>query len=137
VFRIDRDISKTQFAIGGGVIVAVRCNSRCLSIGLLIKDSLLDQVAGLIIGESETLQIVVSYIPHNGSYKLYKVHLENITDIYNNLQDHQHICVLGDLSLIFNHPSFGLRIRSITLHCQATYINQTRFFSPMIFSVWA
>jgi len=91
----------------------------------------------LIIGESETLQIVVSYIPHNGSYKLYKVHLENITDIYNNLQDHQHICVLGDLSLIFNHPSFGLRIRSITLHCQATYINQTRFFSPMIFSVWA
>jgi len=28
-----------------------------------------------------------------------KAHLENITDIYNNLQGHQHICVIGDFNL--------------------------------------
>jgi len=39
-------------------------------------------------------------------------------------------------TLIYYFP-FGLRIRNITLHCQATYINQTRFFSSMKFSVWA
>jgi len=72
-----------------------------LSIGLLIQDTLFVQVAVSIIGESETLQIVVSYIPPNGSYKLYKTHLENITDIYNNLQNHQHICVIGDFNLSF------------------------------------
>jgi len=99
VFRKDRDSTKTHCARGGGVIVAVRCNLRCLSIGLLIEDTLLDQVAVSIIGESESLQIVVSYIPPNGSYKLYKARLENITDIYNNLQDHQHICVIGDFNL--------------------------------------
>nr|XP_036677410.1 uncharacterized protein LOC118878515 [Drosophila suzukii] len=96
VFRKDRDGTKTHCARGGGIIVAVRCNLRCLSIGLLIEDTLLDQVAVSIIGESESLQIVVSYIPPNGSYKLYK---ENITDIYSNLQDHQHLCVIGDLNL--------------------------------------
>jgi len=102
VFRKDRDSTKTHCARGCGVIVAVRFNLRCLSIGLLIKD----QVAVSIIGESETLQTVVSYIPPNGSYKLYKDHLENITDIYNNLQDHQHICVIGDFnlsSLVWSH----------------------------------
>jgi len=81
------EIARKPTVRGGGVIVAVRCNLRCLSIRLLIEDTLLDQVAVSIIGESETLQIVVSYIPPNGSYKLYKAHLENITDIYNNLQD--------------------------------------------------
>jgi len=60
VFRKDRDSRKTHCARGGGVIVAVRCNLCCLSIGLLIEDTLLDQVAVSIIGESETLQIVVS-----------------------------------------------------------------------------
>jgi len=99
VFRKDRVSTKTHYARSGGVIVANRCNLHCLSIGLLIEDTLLDQVAVSIIGESETLQIVVSYIPSNCSYKLYKAHLENITDIYNNLQDHQHICVIGDFNL--------------------------------------
>jgi len=41
------------------------------------------------------------------------------------------------LETLIYHPSFGLRIRSITLHCQATYINHTRFFSSMIFSVYS
>nr|XP_036675066.1 uncharacterized protein LOC118878038 isoform X1 [Drosophila suzukii] len=95
VFRKDRG-SRPR---GGGVIVAVRCSLRCLSIGLLIEDTLLDQVAVSIIGESATLEIVVSYIPRNGSYKLYKDHLENITDFYNNLQDHHHICVIGDFNI--------------------------------------
>jgi len=44
---------------------------------------------------------VVSYIPPNGSYKHYKAHLESIADIYNNLQDHQLICVIGDFNLLF------------------------------------
>jgi len=64
------------------VIVAARCNLHCLAIGLLIEDTHLDQVAVSIIGESETLQTVGSYILPNGLYKLYKAHLENITDIY-------------------------------------------------------
>jgi len=82
------------------VIVAARCNLHCLAIGLLIEDTHLDQVAVSIIGESETLQTVGSYILPNGLYKLYKAHLENITDIYNNLQDHQHIFVIGDFNLL-------------------------------------
>jgi len=75
VFRKDRDSTKTHCARGGGVIVALRCDMRCLSVGLLIEVTLLDQVAVSIIEASETLQIVVSYIPPNGSYKLYKAHL--------------------------------------------------------------
>jgi len=99
VFRKDRDSTKTHCARGGVVIVAVRCNLRCLPIGLLIEDTPLDQVAVSIIGESETLQIVESYIQPNGSYKLYKACLENITDVYNNLQGHQLSCVIGDFNL--------------------------------------
>jgi len=99
VFHKGRDSTKTHCARGGGVIVAVRCNMSCLLIALLIEDTLLDQVAMSTIEELETLQIVVSYILPNRLYKLYKAHLENITDIYNNLQDRQHICVIGDINL--------------------------------------
>jgi len=99
VFRKDRDSVKTRCSRGGGVLIAVRRELRWIAIRLQNEDSLLDQLCVSLAGPTETIFLTVSYIPPSSSFDLYKAHVDNIAHLYQELEDGQYICVLGDFNL--------------------------------------
>jgi len=81
VFRKVRDSLKTRTAIR-----------------LQNKDSLLDQFCVSPAGPTETIFLIVSYIPPSSSFDLHKAHVDNIAHLYQELKDGLYICVLGDFN---------------------------------------
>jgi len=61
VFRKDRDSIKKRCLRGGGVLIAVRRELRCIAIYLQNEDSLLDQLCVSLAGPTETIFLTVSY----------------------------------------------------------------------------
>jgi len=101
VFRKDRDSVKTRCSRGGGVLIAVRRELRCIAIRLQNEDSLLDQLRVSLAGPTETIFLTVSYIPPAAV-----LIVDNIAHLYQELEDGQYICVLGDFnisSLVWAH----------------------------------
>jgi len=99
VFRKDRDSFKTRCSRGNGVLFAARRDLRCTAIRLQNEDSLLDQFSVSLAGPTETIYLTVSYTPPSSSFDLYKAHVDNIAHLYQELEDGQYICVLGDFNL--------------------------------------
>jgi len=79
---------------------------------------------GLILfglyGKSYTFKhITVPYIPPSSSFDLYKAHVDNIAHLYQELEDGQYICVLGDFnlsSLVWAHDLESSAIVPSNLH---------------------
>jgi len=106
VFHKDRDSVKTRCSRGGEVLIAVRRELRCTAIRLQNEDSLLDKFCVSLSVPTETIFLTVSYIPPRRSFDLYKAHVDNIAYLYQELEDSQYICVLGDFnlsSLVWTH----------------------------------
>jgi len=70
VFRKDRDSVKTRCSRGGGVLIAVRRELRCIAIHLQNEDSLLDQLCGSLAGPTETIFLTVSCIPPSSGFDI-------------------------------------------------------------------
>ncbi|XP_036342375.1 uncharacterized protein LOC118751668 [Rhagoletis pomonella] len=98
VFRKDRDSTATDTSRGGGVLVAVKSGISAAVVTLKKADSQLDQLCVSIDGDRAKLIIFVSYIPPNGSEKLYRDHVDNVLDLSLANKEAQ-FCILGDYNL--------------------------------------
>lgn len=100
VYRKNRCPVLTNCERGGGVLVSVRKSLHSDEVVIPPITLDVDQVAvkiKCILGNE--IIVIVSYIPPRSSYLLYKAHIHNCTLILNNLEDHQHVILLGDFNL--------------------------------------
>ncbi|XP_017467809.1 PREDICTED: uncharacterized protein LOC108360135 [Rhagoletis zephyria] len=83
------------------ILIAIQRKFHSFSVSLENDDSLLDQLCVRISASSshDSLFLIVSYIPPNSNYNLYKAHADNIMSLVLNKLGDDHLCVLGDFNL--------------------------------------
>ncbi|XP_075158154.1 uncharacterized protein LOC142231432 [Haematobia irritans] len=104
VFRRDRVLTNNMTK-GGGILLAIESNIASKEINLPHSNFNIEQICVQVelpspdlYGKREFL-FILSYVPPQSSYEVYKLHLLNVEFIMGSLQDHQTVCVLGDFNL--------------------------------------
>lgn len=84
-----------------GVLIAIHRRFQAYPITLRCDDSRLDQLCVCVKGSTScgSLYLIVSYIPPNSPFDLYKAHADNIVSLTLSEVNENHICVLGDFNL--------------------------------------
>lgn len=99
VYRKDRNVSRTGYSRGGGVLLAVKSQYKSNLCGLDDDSGLLDQIAVCINGLNLSVVLCLSYIPPGSSASIYSKHIDNIFAIEVSMGSKANICVMGDFNL--------------------------------------
>nr|XP_029720548.1 uncharacterized protein LOC115262289 [Aedes albopictus] len=105
IYRCDRSPARSQHERGGGVLIGVRRHLQCNTVQIDNTDQL-EQVVVRVVEGNRALFLCTVYLPPNTDPTDYQRHVTCVSNICNQMNDHDKIIVIGDYNLPRLHWDF-------------------------------